>query len=52
MFVFAMTVLAAGSIDLSSVTALVQSLADGLSTLILPLGIVGIVLGAIMVLVG
>jgi len=43
---------AAGAIDLSSITALVQSLADGLSTLILPLGIVGIVLGAILVLVG
>ena len=43
---------AAGGIDLSSVTALVQSLADGLSTLILPLGIVGIVIGAILVLVG
>ncbi len=48
----ALALLAAGAIDLSSVTALVQSLADGLSTLILPLGIVGIVLGAIMVLVG
>ena len=48
----ALALIAAGGIDLSSVTALVQSLADGLSTLILPLGIVGIVLGAIMVLVG
>ena len=44
--------LAAGSIDLSSVTSLVQSIADGLSTLILPLGIVGIVMGAGMVLIG
>ena len=43
---------ATGAIDLSPVKALVQSLADGLSTLILPLGIVGIVIGAIMVLVG
>ena len=43
---------ATGAIDLSPVKALVQSLADGLSTLILPLGIVGIVVGAIMVLVG
>jgi hypothetical protein len=43
---------ATGGIDLSSVTTLVQSLADGLSTLILPLGIVGIVLGAAMVLIG
>ena len=33
-------------------TALVQSLATGLSTLILPLGIVGIVMGAAMVLIG
>jgi hypothetical protein len=46
------TVLGAGGIDLSSVTALVQSLATGLSTLILPLGIVGIVMGAAMVLIG
>ncbi len=46
------TVIAAGAIDLSSVQTLVQSLADGLSTLILPLGIVGIVTGVIMILVG
>ena len=48
----AFALVAAGGIDLSAVTSLVQSLADGLSTLILPLGIVGIVLGAIMILVG
>ena len=45
-------VLAAGAIDLSSVQTLVQSLADALSTLILPLGIVGIVMGVIMILIG
>ena len=46
------SILAAGAIDLSSVKDLIQSLADGLSTLILPLGIIGIVMGAAMVLIG
>ena len=46
------TLIAAAGIDLTAVTALVQSLATGLSTLVLPLGIVGIVLGVVMVLVG
>lgn len=45
-------VIAAGSVDLSQVKDLAQSLADGLSTLIIPLGIVGIVIGALMVLLG
>ena len=44
--------LIAAALDLGPVQTLVQSLADGLATLILPLGIVGILLGAIMVLVG
>ena len=42
----------AAGMDMAPVKTLVQSLADGLGTLILPLGIVGIVLGAIMILVG
>ena len=42
----------AAGLDMGPVKTLVQSLADGLGTLILPLGIVGIVLGAIMILVG
>ena len=45
------TVLAAG-IDLTSVTTLVQGLADGLTTLVLPLGIVGILTGVAMTLIG
>ena len=49
---FALLAAATGGIDLSSVQSLIQSLADGLSTLILPLGIVGIVVGAAMVLIG
>ena len=44
--------LGAAGLDMTPVKTLVQSLADGLGTLILPLGIVGIVLGAIMILVG
>ena len=42
----------AAALDMGPVVTLVQSLADGLATLILPLGIVGILIGAIMVLVG
>jgi len=45
-------VIGAAGMDMGPVKTLVQSLADGLGTLILPLGIVGIVLGAIMILVG
>lgn len=45
-------VAAAGGFDLTPVKDLVQSLADGLTTLLIPIGIVGIIVGVVMFLIG